>query len=95
VTRTLGGVRGALRQLLAEPSTRFISITSSENYITVHNLKSPLLSRMESTGLGHKNIMERYALLCDKKVKIENTENFYSVSLPIIKNIMTHENIGS
>ena len=65
----------------------FISITSSENYITVHNLKSPLLSRMESTGLGHKNIMERYALLCDKKVKIENTENFYSVSLPIIKNI--------
>lgn len=73
----------------------FISITSSENYITVHNLKSPLLSRMESTGLGHKNIVERYALLCDKKVKIENTENFYSVSLPIIKNIMTHENTGS
>ncbi len=73
----------------------FISITSSENYITVHNLKSPLLSRMESTGLGHKNIMERYALLCDKKVKIENTENFYSVSLPIIKNIMTHEDTGS
>lgn len=73
----------------------FISITSSDDYITVHNLKSPLLSRMESTGLGHKNIMERYALLCDKKVKIENTENFYSVSLPIIKNIMTHEDIGS
>ena len=73
----------------------FISITSSENYITVHNLKSPLLSRMESTGLGHKNIMERYALLCDKKVKIENTENFYSVSLPIIKNIMTHEDTDS
>lgn len=39
--------------------------------------------------------MERYALLCDKKVKIENTENFYSVSLPIIKNIMTHEDTGS
>ncbi len=73
----------------------FISITSSDDYITVHNLKSPLLLRMESTGLGHKNIMERYALLCDKKVKIENTENFYSVSLPIIKNIMTHEDIGS
>lgn len=29
--------------------------------------------------------LERYSLLCDKKVKIENAENFYSVSLPIIK----------
>ena len=51
----------------------------------MRNLKSPLLSKMESTGLGHKNIIERYSLLCDKKVKIENAENFYSVSLPIIK----------
>lgn len=64
----------------------FIDITLSNDYITVRNLKSPLLSKMESTGLGHKNIIERYSLLCDKKVKIENAENFYSVSLPIIKN---------
>ena len=63
----------------------FIDITLSDDYITVRNLKSPLLSKMESTGLDHKNIIERYSLLCDKKVKIENAENFYSVSLPIIK----------
>lgn len=49
----------------------FIDITLSDDYITVRNLKSPLLSKMESTGLGHKNIIERYSLLCDKKVKIE------------------------
>ena len=73
----------------------FIAITLSDDYITVHNLKSPLLSKMDSTGLGHKNIIERYALLCDKKVKIENAENFYSVSLPIIKNIISHENTDS
>lgn len=72
-----------------------ISITLSEDYITVRNLKSPLLSQMESTGLGHKNIIERYALLCDQKVKIENAKEFYSVSLPIIKNIMPHENTDS
>ena len=46
----------------------FIDITLSDDYITVRNLKSPLLSKMESTGLGHKNIIERYSLLCDKKV---------------------------
>ena len=73
----------------------FIAIALSDDYITVHNLKSPLLSKMDSTGLGHKNIIERYALLCDKKVKIENAENFYSVSLPIIRNIISHENIDS
>lgn len=66
--------------------TRIIGIVLNERtVITVRNLKSSLLSKMESTGLGHKNIIERYSLLCDKKVKIENAENFYSVSLPIIK----------
>lgn len=73
----------------------FIAITLSDNYITIRNLKSPLLSKMESTGLGHKNIIERYALLCDKKVNIEDTENSYSVSLPIIKNITRHEDTDS
>lgn len=72
-----------------------ISVTLSDGYITVSNQKSPLLSEMESTGLGLKNIMERYSLLCDKKVKINNAENFYSVSLPIIKNITLHEDTDS
>lgn len=72
-----------------------ISVTLSDGYITVSNQKSPLLSEMESTGLGLKNIMERYSLLCDKKVEINNAENFYSVSLPIIKNITLHEDTDS
>lgn len=73
----------------------FIDITLSNDYITVRNLKSPLLSKMESTGLGHKNIIERYSLLCNKKIKIENAENFYSVSLPIIKNVIPYEDTDS
>lgn len=73
----------------------FIDIILSDDYITVRNLKSPLLSKIDSIGLGQKNIIERYALLCDKKVKIENTEKFYSVSLPIIKNIVPHEDTNS
>lgn len=72
-----------------------IDIKLSDGYITVCNIKSPLISPIESTGLGLKNITERYALLCDKKVKIESTENFYSVSLPIIKNIIHHEDTDS
>lgn len=73
----------------------FVNITLSDGYITVSNIKSPLLSKMESTGLGHKNIVERYALLCDKKVKIEDAEKLYSVSLPVIKNIASYEDTDS
>ena len=73
----------------------FVNITLSDGYITVSNIKSPLLSKMESTCLGHKNIVERYALLCDKKVKIEDAEKLYSVSLPVIKNIASYEDTDS
>ena len=73
----------------------FVNITLSDGYITVSNIKSPLLSKMESTCLGHKNIVGRYALLCDKKVKIEDAEKLYSVSLPVIKNIASYEDTDS
>lgn len=100
-----GFIPPAVLQLLVENAIKhngfsnehplFIDVILSDDYITVRNLKSPLLSKIESTGLGQKNIIERYALLCDKKVKIENAENIYSVSLPIIKNIIPHEDTDS
>ena len=95
VRQCKGFLPPAVLQLLVENAIKHNSFSSehplvidiklSDDYITVSNLKSPLMSPIESTGLGLKNITERYALLCDKKVKIENAENFYSVSLPIIK----------
>lgn len=100
-----GFIPPAVLQLLVENAIKhngfsmahplFIDITLSDDYITVRNIKSPLLSKMESTGLGHKNIIERYSLLCNKKIKIENAENFYSVSLSIIKNVIPYEDTDS
>ena len=105
VRQCKGFLPPAVLQLLVENAIKHNSFSSehplvidiklSDDYITVSNLKSPLMSPIESTGLGLKNITERYALLCDKKVKIENAENFYSVSLPIIKNINPYENTDS
>lgn len=105
VKKCKGFLPPAVLQLLVENAIKhnsfsqqhplFIDITLTDDYITIRNLKSPLLSAIESTGLGQKNIIERYAFLCNKKVKIEATENFYSVSLPIIKNIIPHEDIDS
>ena len=95
----------AVLQLLVENAIKHNSFSSehplvidiklSDDYITVCNLRSPLISPIESTGLGLKNITERYVLLCDKKVKIENAENFYSVSLPIIKSTIPYEHSDS
>lgn len=101
VRQCKGFLPPAVLQLLVENAIKHNSFSSehplvidiklSDDYITVCNLKLPLMSPIESTGLGLKNITERYALLCDKKVKIENAENFYSVSLPIIKNTISYE----
>ena len=98
-------LKPAVLQLLVENEKKHNSFSSehplvidiklSDDYITVSNLKSPLMSPIESTGLGLKNITERYALLCDKKVKIENAEKFYSVILPIIKNTIPYEHTDS
>ena len=40
---------------------------------------------MEWRGLGDKKIIEGYWLVWDKKVKIENGEKLYWVSLGMIK----------
>lgn len=63
-----------------------IDILRIENHIVVRNLLSPLLSSIESTGLGQKNIRERYALLSHQEVIIQKTDRDYSVSLPILNN---------
>lgn len=64
-----------------------IDITRSENYIIIRNLLSPLSSSIESTGLGQKNIRERYALLSHDEIIIQKTDRYYSVSLPILNHI--------
>src|SRR5574344_659217 len=109
ITPELRGCQGfippAVLQLLVENAIKhnslsrehplLIALSLSDGYITVRNLKSPMLTEVKGAGLGLKNIMERYALLCDQKIKIDNAEKYYSVSLPIINNIMTHENTCS
>lgn len=61
-----------------------INIAREGEYIVVGNLKQPLVSHAESTGIGQANIIRRYDLLSDKGVRIVDTDNVYSVSLPIL-----------
>lgn len=52
--------------------------------IVKNNLNHKLFTE-KSTGMGLQNIVNRYALLTDKKVTIEKTTNSFIVSLPILK----------
>lgn len=68
-----------------------ISIALADDCISVSNLIVPLASPKRSTGIGLKNIIERYALLSKRKVTIEHTDKLFSVQLPIIR----HEDTNS
>lgn len=61
-----------------------INIACEDDRLVVSNLKLPLASAAESTGIGQSNIIGRYSLLSEKEVRIEDTENYYSVSLPLL-----------
>lgn len=40
----------------------------------------------ESTGIGLENIRNRYRLLSNKEVKVSSSENYFTVSIPLIEN---------
>lgn len=61
-----------------------IRISHDGDYIMVENGLQPLASEQVSTGIGHRNITERYFLLCKKTPIIEKHENTYIVKLPIL-----------
>ncbi|MDE6452886.1 MAG: hypothetical protein K2L27_01640 [Muribaculaceae bacterium] len=62
-----------------------INVVLDDDRIVIRNIKHPLVSpSVESTGIGQTNIINRYALLSDKDIKIEDAEHYYSVSLPLL-----------
>lgn len=63
-----------------------IEISTDEEYITVRNNLQKKIAMDLSTGFGLQSIANRYALLIDRAVRIEEGEDYFSVSIPIIKN---------
>lgn len=61
-----------------------INILIEGNRIVVSNLKQPLAGVSPSTNIGNQNLIERYTLLSREAITIEENENLYQVSLPIL-----------
>ncbi len=73
-----------------------INIYEFENYLVVENNINPKEAIGKSTKVGLDNITDRYQLITDRSVKIQNNNKTFKVSLPLlykITDIMYNENL--
>ena len=70
--------------VLSQAQPLNIKLTLDEGYFSVINNLQLKTGVEESTGLGLNNIVKRYQFLSDKPVQIENNNEFFKVSIPLI-----------
>ncbi|WP_298880334.1 2TM domain-containing protein [uncultured Polaribacter sp.] len=73
-----------------------ISIYEENNYLIIENNINPKEAIGKSTKVGLQNIADRYGLITQKGVKIENNNKTFKVSLPLLykmNNIMYSEDL--
>jgi len=73
-----------------------ISIYQEENYLIIENNINPKEAIGKSTKVGLQNIADRYGLITQKGVKIENNNKTFKVSLPLLykmNDIMYSDNL--
>jgi len=61
-----------------------ISIYEENNHLIIENNVSPKEAIGKSTKVGLQNIADRYGLITDRPVKIENNNTTFKVSLPLL-----------
>ncbi|MBK6905198.1 MAG: hypothetical protein IPH04_20975 [Saprospirales bacterium] len=55
------------------------------DYLLVTNNLQPKMTADPSTGFGLSGIVNRYAMLTDRPVLVEKTENEFRVKVPLLK----------
>lgn len=61
-----------------------ISICSDGNYLTVSNHISPRSKVTPSTGIGLKNLINKYNILTDRGVVVEDNNSLFTVKIPLL-----------
>ena len=94
VAKTQGKLPPAALQMLIENAIKhnehtkerplIIDVTSDGQRISVSNRKQPITTA-ESTHVGQHNITERYRLLTNEKVLVQDDAENYCVTIPIIE----------
>jgi sensor histidine kinase YesM len=68
-----------------------ISIVEEDRKLVVKNNLQPKEILKRGSGVGLSNIQQRYHLLTDRKVEIDNSNNVFSVKLPLLTKIVKME----
>lgn len=70
----------------SQPLKIDVSLTAHEGYITVSNNLQKKIEAVNSTGMGLKNISDRYAYFTDKEILCEKAGDTFKISLPLLNN---------
>ena len=73
-----------------------IRIYEKDNYLIIENNINPKQAIGQGTRVGLRNIVDRYGLITDKNVIIENNNKIFKVSLPLLikmNNMIYSENL--
>lgn len=70
--------------IISDKKPLLIEIYQEENYLVVQNSLQKKQTFEKSSGIGLKNIVQRYQLLSNINVEIVETFNHYKVKLPLI-----------
>ena len=62
-----------------------VQLYAQDEYLVISNNINPKANGETGTGMGLQNIINRYAMLTDKKVIVHKTDKYFTVSLPILK----------
>ena len=62
-----------------------IKILMNGQFLKVSNNNKPKPYSVNSTNIGLKNLSSRFKLTCHKDIMIEKNKDFFTVSLPLIK----------
>ncbi|TWI19156.1 histidine kinase [Sphingobacterium siyangense] len=66
-----------------KPLKIHIYVSSNSSLIVENNLQ-PKHSREKSSGIGLKNISQRYKVLLGQEITIEKTDTFFKIHLPLV-----------
>ena len=64
----------------------WVKIETNEDYLVITNPKHPKLDTIEKSGLGLQNLNNRFTLLIKESIIIQETDEQFKVSLPLIIN---------
>ncbi|OSZ79095.1 hypothetical protein CAP35_12840 [Chitinophagaceae bacterium IBVUCB1] len=78
-------VENALKHnVVSKSKPLHITITATDDAITIRNSFNPKISKEKGAGMGLANIKKRYALLTDKKMYYGVSEKEFIVNLPLL-----------